>query len=312
MGSHNFDGGITMSSITEICAIPADYRDLLEGRIYASLATVMPDGQPQSTVVWCDFDGAHVLINTMRGFRKEKNMRANPKVTLLAYDQCNPLRSLEVRGMVVEMTETGALTHLDSLSVKYVGRGPYFGACVPAELSAREFPVLCRIAPTRVVTLNAGSAADNVNFSKPPRVVPTDGWLPPSHLDLVARPIQGVLTTLMPDGQPQSSLVWVDYDGECLRVNTTRQRQKGRNVQANPRVSLLMIDPDDTGRWIEVRGIVDISEEGALEHLDELTRQYTRHEHYYGGIYPVERQAQETRIICRIKPAKFTLDAIHK
>ena len=87
-----------MSSITEICAIPADYRDLLEGRIYASLATVMPDGQPQSTVVWCDFDGAHVLINTMRGFRKEKNMRANPRVTLLAYDQRNPLRSLEVRG----------------------------------------------------------------------------------------------------------------------------------------------------------------------------------------------------------------------
>ena len=216
-----------MSSITEICAIPADYRDLLEGRIYAALATVMPDGQPQSTVVWCDFDGAHVLINTMRGFRKEKNMRANPKVTLLAYDQRNPLRSLEVRGTVVEMTETGALAHLDSLSVKYVGRGPYFGACVPAELSAREFPVLCRIAPTRVITLNAGSAADNVNFSKPPRTVPTDGWLPQSHLDLVARPIHGVLTTLMPDGQPQSSLVWFDYDGECVTHQHDASTTKG-------------------------------------------------------------------------------------
>ena len=76
------------------------------------------------------------------------------------------------RGTVAEMTEAGALAHLDGLSVKYVGRGPYFGACVPAELSAREFPVLCRIAPTRVITLNAGSAADNVNFSKPLRVVP--------------------------------------------------------------------------------------------------------------------------------------------
>jgi PPOX class probable F420-dependent enzyme len=201
---------------------------------------------------------------------------------------------------------------IDSLSVKYIGRGPYFGACVPAELSEREHPVICRIAPTRVVTLNAGCAADNINFSKPPRVVPADGWLPESHLDLVARPIHGVLTTLMPDGQPQSSLVWFDYDGECLRVNTTRQRQKGRNMQANPRVSLLIIDPDDTGRWIEARSTVDISEDGALEHLDELTQQYTRHEHYYGGIYPVERQTQETRIICRIRPNKITLDAIHK
>jgi PPOX class probable F420-dependent enzyme len=178
-----------MSSVREVCSIPAAYRDLLAGRIYAALATVMPDGQPQCTVVWCDYAGTHVLINTMRGFRKEKNMRANPKVTLLAYEQRNPLRSLEVRGTVVEMTEARALAHLDSLSVKYIGRGPYFGACVPAELSAREFPVLCRIMPTRVVTLNAGCAADNVNFSKPPRVVPTDGCLPESHLDLVARPL---------------------------------------------------------------------------------------------------------------------------
>ena len=63
-----------MSIVRDVCAIPSDYRDLLEGRIYASLATVMPDGQPQSTVVWCDFDEEHALINTMRGFAKEKNI----------------------------------------------------------------------------------------------------------------------------------------------------------------------------------------------------------------------------------------------
>lgn len=296
----------------EDCFVPETYRDLLEGRIYAVLSTIMPDGQPQSTVVWCDYDGVYVLINTMRGFRKEKNMRINPKVTLLAYEQRNPLRSLEVRGTVIEMTGTGALEHLDGLSVKYIGRGPYFGACVPAELKERETPVLCRIAPTRIVTLNAGSASDNVNFSKPLRPVPADGFIPESHLDLVARPIHGVLTTMMPDGQPQSSLVWLDYDGEYLRVNTTRQRQKGKNMQANPKVNLLIIDPGDVVRWLEVRGEVEIIEEHALEHLDELTRQYTRHDHYYGGIFPVERRAQETRIICRVKPVKITLDAIHK
>lgn len=301
-----------MSVVREISSIPEAYRDLIEGRTYAVLSTVMPDGQPQATVVWCDVDGDYVLINTIRGFRKEKNMRANPRVTLLAYEQRNPLRSLEVRGTVVEMTEAGALEHLDHLSVKYIGRGPYFGACVPAELKEREVPVLCRIAPARVVTLNAGAAADNVNFSKPPRPVPAGGFMPDSHLDLVARPLHGVLTTMMPDGQPQSSLVWLDYDGQCLRVNTTRQRQKGRNMQANPRVNLLIIDPDDTGRWLEVRGEVEITEEQALEHLDELTRQYTRHDQYYGGIFPVERRAQETRIVCQIRPRKITLDAIHK
>ena len=111
-----------MSIAREVCSIPQAYRDLLEGRTYAVLSTVMPDGQPQSTVVWCDVDGDCLLINTMRGFRKEKNMRANPRVTLLAYEQRNPLRSLEVRGTVVEMTEAGALEHLDRLSMKYIGR----------------------------------------------------------------------------------------------------------------------------------------------------------------------------------------------
>ena len=111
-----------MSIVREVCSIPQAYRDLLEGRACAVLSTVMPDGQPQSTVVWCDVDGDGVLINTMRGFRKEKNMRANPRVTLLAYEQRNPLRSLEVRGTVVEMTKAGALEHLDRLSVKYIGR----------------------------------------------------------------------------------------------------------------------------------------------------------------------------------------------
>ena len=301
-----------MSVVHEACLIPAAYRDLIENRTCPVLSTILPDGQPQSTVVWADIDGDFILINTMRGFRKEKNMRANPRVTLLAYAQRNPLRSLEVRGRIIEMTEVGALEHLDRLSVKYIGRGPYFGACVPAELKEREIPVLCRIAPMRVVTLNAGCADDNVNFSKPLRPVPNNGFIPPSHHDLVARPLHGVLTTMLPDGQPQCTLVWLDYDGDCLRVNTTRQRQKGKNMQANPKVNLLIVDPDNTSRWLEVRGEVEINEEGALEHLDKLTQQYTRHEHYYGGIFPAARQAQETRIICHIKPHKITLDAIHK
>jgi PPOX class probable F420-dependent enzyme len=111
----------------------------------------MPNGQPQTTVVWCNYDGTHVLINTMRGFRKEKNMRANPKVTIFAYEPHNPLRFLEIRGTVVEMTEEGAMEHLDQLSELYTGKSPYFGGIAPAHLKERETPVLCKIVPTRVI-----------------------------------------------------------------------------------------------------------------------------------------------------------------
>jgi len=136
--------------------------------------------------------------------------------------------------------------------------------------------------------------------------------IPDSHKDLVEEPIHAVLTTMMPDGQPQSSLVWCDYDSIYVRVNTTRERQKGKNMQANPKVSLLVIDLQDAGRWIEVRGEVEITEAGALEHLDELTRQYTDKPRYYGHIFPQEQKEKETRIICKIKPTKVNFDAIHK
>ena len=136
--------------------------------------------------------------------------------------------------------------------------------------------------------------------------------IPTSHLDLLTRPIPGVLTTMMLDGQPQSSLVWCDYDGECARVNTTLERQKGRNLSANPKATLLIVDPEDTSRYIEIRGEINIVRAGALEHLDELTRQYTKHPCYYGHVFPAEQQAKETRIICRLNAKKITLDAIHK
>ncbi|MGZ6315436.1 MAG: PPOX class F420-dependent oxidoreductase, partial [Candidatus Limnocylindrales bacterium] len=87
--------------------------------------------------------------------------------------------------------------------------------------------------------------------------------IPASHLDLLTRAICGVLTTIGRDGQPQSSLVWVDADGECARVNTTLERQKGRNLLADPKVSLLVVDPDNTGRFIQIRGDADLVPDGA-------------------------------------------------
>jgi PPOX class probable F420-dependent enzyme len=118
----------------------------------AALTTIMPDGSPQTSVVWCDFDGELVRVNTMRGFQKERNMRRNPTVTLLCYDPRRQLRYLEIRGQVVEMTQDGAGAHVDALASKYLGRPVhYFGDVIPAELADVEVPVLCRIKPLRVV-----------------------------------------------------------------------------------------------------------------------------------------------------------------
>jgi PPOX class probable F420-dependent enzyme len=139
--------------------IPVSHRDLVECPPVAALTTVMPDGHPQTSVVWCDFDGEYVRVNTMRGFAKERNMRRDPHVTLLCYDPREPLRYLEVRGTVVEMTGTGAAEHLDDLASKYAGRSiRFFGDSVPARFAETEIPVLCRIRPTHVTTLDATEA----------------------------------------------------------------------------------------------------------------------------------------------------------
>jgi PPOX class probable F420-dependent enzyme len=135
--------------------------------------------------------------------------------------------------------------------------------------------------------------------------------IPASHLDLLTRPICGVLTTIGRDGQPQSSLVWADVDAACARINTTLQRQKGRNLLTNPKVSLLVVDPDNTARYVQIRGDAELLTAGALDHLATLTRRYTRHPAYYGHIYPLAQRSRETRVICRIHARRVTLDAIH-
>jgi PPOX class probable F420-dependent enzyme len=132
--------------------IPESHLDLIQGDYTVVLTTVMPDGRPQTTPVWCNREGDYIFINTMRGFRKEKNMRANPHVTLLAYDPRHPLHNMEIRGTVVEMTEDGALDHLNQLTRLYMHKPDalFFGVCVPAELAERYIPVKVKILPTRI------------------------------------------------------------------------------------------------------------------------------------------------------------------
>jgi PPOX class probable F420-dependent enzyme len=136
--------------------IPPSHRDLVDCPPIAALTTVTKAGYPQTSVVWCDYDGECLLVNTMRGFAKERNMRRNPRVTLLCYDPKQPLRYLEVRGIVAEMTEDGAARHLDEVASKYAGRPiRYFGDAIPARFADTEIPVLCRIRPIHIVAVDA-------------------------------------------------------------------------------------------------------------------------------------------------------------
>lgn len=105
--------------------IPQQYLDLFAKRAFANLATLMPDGHPQVTPVWCDFDGTHVIVNSAKGRQKDRNMRRNPRVSLSIMDPDNPYRYLEVRGEVVEITEEGALAHIDKMAKKYLGKDKY-------------------------------------------------------------------------------------------------------------------------------------------------------------------------------------------
>jgi len=107
--------------------IPEKYRDLFGKRAFASLATLMPDGRPQVTPVWCDLDGDHVIFNSAKGRQKDRNVRRDPRVALAIVDPENPYRYLEIRGRVSEITEQGADEHINKLAKKYLGvdRYPY-------------------------------------------------------------------------------------------------------------------------------------------------------------------------------------------
>jgi PPOX class probable F420-dependent enzyme len=105
--------------------IPAAFQDLFQKKSFAHLATLMPDGSPQVTPVWCDFDGNYVIINSARGRQKDKNMSAGAKVALSIIDPDNPYRYLEVRGRVAEVTENGADAHIDKMAKKYMGVDTY-------------------------------------------------------------------------------------------------------------------------------------------------------------------------------------------
>src|SRR5258708_15555305 len=106
-------------------AIPEKYRDLFQKRAFANLGTLMPDGSPQVTPVWVDFDGEHVIFNSAKGRQKDRNVRRDPRVALTLMDPDNPYRYLEIRGRVAEIIEDGAAENIHKLDKKYLGGDKY-------------------------------------------------------------------------------------------------------------------------------------------------------------------------------------------
>ena len=105
--------------------------------------------------------------------------------------------------------------------------------------------------------------------------------IPNSHKDMLGKAVFGHLATLNPDGSPQSTPIWFEFDGENILINSSKGRWKDRNMRRDSRVALSIIDPDNAYRYLEVRGrVVDITEEGALDHINKLAKMYLGKDEY--------------------------------
>jgi hypothetical protein len=108
-----------------MAAFPENYLDLFQKKAFGSLSTLMPDGSPQTSPVWVDYQNGDIWVNTAEGRQKDKNVRRDPRVSIAIIDPDNPYRYVEVRGRVHEITNEGANAHIDKMAKKYLGQDKY-------------------------------------------------------------------------------------------------------------------------------------------------------------------------------------------
>jgi PPOX class probable F420-dependent enzyme len=121
--------------------------------------------------------------------------------------------------------------------------------------------------------------------------------LPEDVVELLRRPVNCYLATVMPDGSPQVTLTWVDTDGTDVLINTVRGHQKLRNIDRDPRVALDVTDPSTPSRYVGIRGtVVSTTTDGAAEHIEALAQRYL------GGPYPWFGGRDQVRVLVRIRP----------
>lgn len=131
--------------------IPETYLDLLTGPVYAVMTTVTPEGQPENTVVWCSWDGEHVLVNSVVGRRKERNVRHNPHVALTVIDPTNPYRWMDVRGVVDKIVPDTDYANINAHAKLYQGVDEYYGGYAPLSKRGTEERIVMKIKPVRVL-----------------------------------------------------------------------------------------------------------------------------------------------------------------
>ncbi|MFS0733771.1 PPOX class F420-dependent oxidoreductase [Microbacterium sp. 1P10UB] len=125
--------------------------------------------------------------------------------------------------------------------------------------------------------------------------------LPDGLLALLRAPSTCYLATVMSDGSPQLTQVWVDTDGEHVVINSVSTHLKVRNARRDPRVALTVSDPAHPSGFMQVRGrVIDITEEGGAEHIDELSHKYT------GRPYPWYGGRDQVRVILTIEAEKIS------
>ena len=125
--------------------------------------------------------------------------------------------------------------------------------------------------------------------------------IPDQALELFQKPALAHLATLMPDDTIQVTPVWIDYDGTYVLLNTLKGRQKTLNLAKRPQVGLDIIDPTNQWHWLSIRGhVVEITEEGANEHIDKMAKKYMGQDKY--GFH----KPGDVRVICKIQP-----DVVH-
>ena len=108
-----------------MAAFPEQYLDIFKKKAFAAFTTLMPDGGPQTTPVWVDYQKGELWVNSAVGRRKDKNVRKNPRVALAIMDPDNPYRYVEVRGTVTSITQDGADDHINAMAKKYLGQDVY-------------------------------------------------------------------------------------------------------------------------------------------------------------------------------------------
>jgi len=125
--------------------------------------------------------------------------------------------------------------------------------------------------------------------------------IPEKYADLLEKQAFGNLGTLMKDGSPQVTPVWVDYDGKYVRVNSAKGRVKDKNMRRDPRVAIALQDPANPYRYLEIRGkVIEITEKGADDHINKLAKKYLGKD-----VYPF-RQPGEVRVLYKIEPEKVS------